>query len=490
MASPHSSEKMADKAETTVQAKTSSDGSHLSDPEHNEIVKDWSDEEERKVLRKTDLLLIPLLALCFACLQIDRGNIGNALTDFFLKDVDITQNQFNLGQQLMAACAVVLEIPSNMILYKVGPTLWIGSQIVAWGFVATFQAFQKGFGAFLVTRILLGLTESGFIPGALYSITSWYKSGELSKRFTLFWFGNMLANAFSGLIAYGILHMRGVAGLAGWQWLFIIEGTFTVLVGFLWFAIFPKSTKDPVSLLGFTVFNDRERHILVNRVLLDDPSKAIQRPHIEWSELKKALANWTVYPHLVLTISAIAPMAALTSYSPTIVASFGYGRLQANALVSIGSWCSMVVCIIWAWGADRTKVRGPFVFGGLLIYWGIVIGNRMLVHSKNSQARFAFLTLATIFSAPGHPVNASWVALNAGTAAQRAIAMALFMVSSNLSGVVGYQLFQKKDAPNYPVGWAVIIALVTFGLFCAAGANIQYWLLNGRVFRRNLRYKY
>ncbi|KAK0730865.1 hypothetical protein B0H67DRAFT_563129 [Lasiosphaeris hirsuta] len=102
---------------------------------------------------------MPLLVLGFFALQMDRGNVGNALTDFFLQEVGITQNQFNIGQLLLSLGIVLLEIPSNLMLYRLGPTLWIGPQIIAWGFIATFQTFQKGkgLGAFLSTRLLLGL---------------------------------------------------------------------------------------------------------------------------------------------------------------------------------------------------------------------------------------------------------------------------------------------------------------------------------------------
>ena len=147
---------------------------------------------------------------------------GNALTDYFLRDVGITQNQFNAGQQLLSLGIVLWEIPSNMVLYRIGPSLWLSGQIFAWGFVATVQAFQHGFSAWLITRFLLGSCESGFIPAGFYTITRWYKNDETSKRFAIFFLGNMIMQALGGDIAFGILHLRGVAGLAGWQWLFIV----------------------------------------------------------------------------------------------------------------------------------------------------------------------------------------------------------------------------------------------------------------------------
>ncbi|KAK7413331.1 hypothetical protein QQX98_007774 [Neonectria punicea] len=133
---------------------------------------EWTVAEERKLVRKIDLLIMPLLVFGFIALQLDRGNISSALTDNFLVEVGITQNQFNVGQQLLLAGIIILELPSNLILYRLGPCIWLTAQIIVWGLVATFQAFQKGLAAFLVTRLLLRLTEGGFIPAGLYSITT------------------------------------------------------------------------------------------------------------------------------------------------------------------------------------------------------------------------------------------------------------------------------------------------------------------------------
>ncbi|KAL6241070.1 hypothetical protein RBB50_011973 [Rhinocladiella similis] len=96
------------------------------------FAQDWTEEEETRLRRRIDRLVMPLLMISFFALQLDRGNIGNALTDFFFRDVGITQNQFNVGQQLMSLGIVLLEIPSNYVLYRIGPSLWISGQIIAW----------------------------------------------------------------------------------------------------------------------------------------------------------------------------------------------------------------------------------------------------------------------------------------------------------------------------------------------------------------------
>lgn len=219
---------------------------------------------------------------------------GNALTNNFLKDVGITQDQFNVGQQLLSVGIVLLEIPSNFVLYRLGPRAWISGQIFVWGLIALFQAFQHGYGAFLATRLLLGLGESGFIPASLYCITTFYKRNETSKRFSWFFLGNMIALATSGEIAYGILQMKGVCGLKGWQWLFIIEGLLTIIISFIFMAFFPHSPGRPVPFLGIKYFNERETQMITLRVLADDPSKARKGSNITRAELKAAVSAVTL----------------------------------------------------------------------------------------------------------------------------------------------------------------------------------------------------
>ncbi|KAM0651855.1 hypothetical protein ACHAO3_003389 [Verticillium nonalfalfae] len=293
----------------------------------------WTDAEEKAAVRKADCIVMPLLMFAFFVLQLDRSNAGNALTDGFLKDVGITQNQFNVGMQLLNAGIILLEIPSNIVL----------------GLVATFQAFQSGLPAWLTTRLLLGLLESGYIPGGLYTLSLWYKGPELSKRFALYFMGNGFATASGGLLAYGILQMRGVTGLAGWQWLFILEGLLTLVAGFCFFALFPGIPSNPVSLLGVRFFTDREITILRDRIIIDDPNKATTKTSINLGDLQRAVADYKLWPHILLTSVGLAPSIALWSYAPSIVNSFGYERLQSNALTSVGQWMGVALTLFLGW---------------------------------------------------------------------------------------------------------------------------------------------
>ncbi|RSL56932.1 hypothetical protein CEP51_014318, partial [Fusarium floridanum] len=389
----------------------------------DEAQETWSPTEERRLVRKLDTIVLGILILCFFNFQLDRANIGNALTDNFLLDVGITQNWFNVGQQLLNAGIVLLEIPSNVVLYRIGPKIWIGVQILAWGLTSLFQAWQKGLGAFLTTRLLLGFLESGFIPGSLYTLSMWYKNSEISRRFGFFFLGNGIAQACGGLIAYGILHMRGVGGMAGWQWMFIIEGIMTVLSGLVFIGLFPGLPSDPVSLFSVRFFDEREIYILQQRVLLDDPSKELKSRSVRGSTILSTLGNFQVLLHIFLAMAGLAPTTALWSYAPTIVASFGYGRLQANALVSVGQWISVFLIVVAAFAADKTGRRGLVVLFGVTCQWAFMVAFKCLPDTSSSSLKFGILTMGAATCSWWHSVNGSWLSINAPRPEDRAIRM-------------------------------------------------------------------
>ncbi|PNH76412.1 hypothetical protein VD0001_g1105 [Verticillium dahliae] len=321
----------------------------------------WSEEEEKKLLRKIDFVVMPLLI---------AG--GNALTDNFFVDVGITQNQFNVGQQLLSVGIILLEL----------------------------------------------------------------------------------------------------------------EGIFTVLIGIGFLTTFPNKISDPVSNLGYRYFTEREAQIIYERVLRDDPTKAQPKRHVTWAEIKSTLTNWRLLPHLGFTIAGLAPPQAFGSYAPSLVVSFGFGRLESNALVSIGSWGLMFVNLLFGWSADKLGVRGPFVSLGFLLGFAFNIGNRILVESTNSNLKFGILICSIAFSWPWHAINGSWLALNAKTAGERSITMALHIMAANCSGIIGKQLFRSEDAPLYRTGFSVIAGLSAAALVLSIVANVQYYFLNGQQLRK------
>ncbi|KAG7286293.1 hypothetical protein NEMBOFW57_008601 [Staphylotrichum longicolle] len=181
----------------------------------------WNIHDEARARRKIDFSVLPLLFLGLLVFQLDRMNIASALTGGFAKDINVDLNTINLGNQLMFMGIVLLEIPSNMALQWIGPRTWIAGQVLVFGTVAALQVFVRNRAGFLAARVMLGFCESGYIPGAIYTLSTWYTKSELAKRVAILFFGMFGANAISPVLATGILKMDHLRGLRGWQWLFL-----------------------------------------------------------------------------------------------------------------------------------------------------------------------------------------------------------------------------------------------------------------------------
>ncbi|OOO07848.1 major facilitator superfamily MFS_1 [Aspergillus oryzae] len=463
-----------------------------------EIIKDWDDKEENALRRKIDFILIPILGLAFFALQVDRGNISAALTSTITEDLGITTNQINIGTQLLSAGIVITEIPSNIVLQRIGPQVWLSIQLFAWGLVATFQAFVQSYPAYLVTRLLLGLLEGGFIPGALYYLSTWYKRGETSFRTTLFFFGQMFAAATSSLISAGLLKLDGKCGFAGWQWIFLVEGLITIFAGIIFTLLVPPKAGNGYALVGlkrWSYFTPRESHIIRNRVLLDDPHKAHGHIKITAKDIWNTVRQPTTLQHFFITLVAMSGFQGLTQYTPSMIKSFGFNAIQANALASVPIYCSMVWCLVLSYFADRTGHRGPFVL--LSITWNVISYAclRTMPYSSSSWHKYGVIAVANViyasmqyvhfpFPVPhvlnAHKVNSilniGWLSVYCKTPQERSVSMALIVMAANCAGISGSQIFRTSDQPRYLHGLTAICALAGASWVLTAALGVQYYL--------------
>ncbi|KAL4930318.1 major facilitator superfamily domain-containing protein [Aspergillus undulatus] len=414
-------------------------------------------------------MIMPILTLGFFCLQLDRGNMANAITDNFMEDVGIDQDQFNVGQQMLSLGIVLTEIPSNMILYRVGPGKWLTLQLFLFGIVSTFQAFQRGYGPFIATRLLLGITESGFIPGGLWTLSTWYTRTETAKRVMIFYFGNQLGQASAKLLAYGILHMRGVGGQPGWFWLFALMGAFTVFSGFIYGFFLLDSFMNPHStfLPWVSWLSERELHILQTRVLIDDPMKGKKKKKIGLGAFKRAFTDWRLWVHFLITLSNNGPQRAFDTYAPSIVTSFGFGNLVSNAMAAVGLFLQVPVSFAFSYVSDHFNRRGETVILGFFCHLLGYIFNRTFTDVNKRGVRYFGVVWTQTFGTFSHPLNIAWLSLTCTDSEQRALAMAGVIMNANIAGIYGAQIFRSDDKPLYRRGFSVACSVLAVGLALA-----------------------
>jgi MFS family permease len=283
-----------------------------------------------------------------------------------------------------------------------------------------------------VTRILLGLLEGGFIPGALYYLSTWYKRDETSFRVTLFFFGQILAGATTSLISSGLLELEGKGGLAGWRWIFLVQGLITIFAGVVFTLFLPPRVGNGsplVSLGRWSYFSERESHIIRNRVLYDDPRKAKGHIKITGSDIWNTICQPRTLQHVFITLVAMSAFQGLTQYTPSIVKSFGFTAVHANALASVPVYASMIWTAGLAYAGDRCGHRGPFVL--LSITWNVItyVCLRTNPASSSMWHKYAVIAVANVSYCSMHILNIGWLSVYCKSPQERSVSMAYVLGS-------------------------------------------------------------
>ncbi|KAL4917231.1 major facilitator superfamily domain-containing protein [Aspergillus aurantiobrunneus] len=446
--------------------------------------RDWTTKEERWARMKIDFSVLPLLTFGMIMFQLDRMNVASALTGGFANDIGVTQNTINLGNQLMFLGIIVLEIPSNMLLQKIGPSKWIPAQVFVFGLIASLQTLLRSRAGFLATRMLLGLAEAGYIPGSIYTLSTWYTPQELGRRTAILFFGMFGGNAISPLVGAGILRLHGRGGLQGWQYIFLIEGIATIVVSLLLLLVLPTSPQRPKPLFlnGLVRFSQRDQLILTARRGLEfKPSlNENARTGIPLSTVRRTVLDYRRWPHFLATACVFSTWSPLTTYTPSIIMSLGFDRVPANALSAIGASMTLPLVFLFALISDRTKRRGLTVITATACYLVVLVVARCVLPHAPEWSRFGMWTVVNAFAVCYHPVHNVWVQLNCQDQAERSIAISMWVMSAISGLLAGTQIFRADDSPTYLTGLVIMIALVSSGLALAVLQEVIYLVLNSR----------
>ncbi|KAI0916391.1 hypothetical protein AcV5_003347, partial [Taiwanofungus camphoratus] len=296
----------------------------------------WTVDEERRLLRKIDIRVMVFVCICFSALQLDRGNLSNALSDNLLKDLNMTTNDYNTGNTIFFVSFLCMEIPSQLISKRIGVERWVPFQMIVWSIVVIFQCKLSGKKSFWATRALLGLFEGGFIPDMVLYLSYFYKGDELPVRLSWFWGSTTFATIVGALLAAGILHMRGTHGWAGWRYLFLIEGIVTLAIGIIALFYLPPSPTQTASVFrgkdGW--FTAREETILVTRVLRDDPTKSDMhnRQIITWPKFWRSLTDYDMTPLYILGLMVFITLSTVKNYFTLTLKGLGFSTFDTNLL--------------------------------------------------------------------------------------------------------------------------------------------------------------
>ncbi|OKL60501.1 hypothetical protein UA08_04331 [Talaromyces atroroseus] len=437
----------------------------------------WTREEERKLVRKLDWHVCLWACTMFFALQVDRGNLTQAVSGNMLVDLKLTTNDYDTGNTIFLVSFLLAELPSQLISKKIGPDRWIPTQMTLWSIVAISQMALSGRKSFFATRSLLGILEGGFIPDIVLWLSYFYTGHELPIRLSFFWTALSVTGIITSLLAFAIFHLDGVHGIAGWRYLFLIEGLVTLSVGIASFFLMPASavqTKTWFRPKGW--FTDRELGIVVNRVLRDDPSKGDMhnRMAITPKRLWRSLTDFDLWPIYALGLIAYIPQAPVSYYMTLSLRHLGFNSFQTNLLTIPSTVGFIIMLLTLTWFSERLRERTfvaifqpiwtlPCVIalrfwpGSLKEPWGTYALMTVLLSYPYCHA---ILVCVAAFPFPfDRLLTANLQGMDIEKLGIRANALGVGSLMVQVGGVISANIYRSDDAPLYHRGNTVLIII-------------------------------
>ncbi|GLI80746.1 hypothetical protein PoHVEF18_009103 [Penicillium ochrochloron] len=263
---------------------------------------------------------------------------------------------------------IITQLPSNLVITKVKPSVYIGVVTAAWGVVSMCQAFTHNFAGLFISRFILGLVEGPFLPGVFFLMSCWYKRSELPPRIALLYGANMLASAFGGLIAAGIVaRMEGKMGRPAWEWLFIIEGSMTVVIALL---VIPFIPDYPLSTKRWWITH--EHQVLADWRLRNENAGLIDNdPDSMLWGVRQAVMDPKLYMFIVLQMALITAQS-FNNFFPSIVGTLGYNETVTLLLTAPPYAFAFICSLALSFHAAKKQERGFHIAVPLLFS---LIGN-------------------------------------------------------------------------------------------------------------------
>ncbi|MYM20912.1 MFS transporter [Brevibacterium sp. 5221] len=310
---------------------------------------------KKRTMRKVALRLAPFLGLLYFVNYLDRTNIGFAGPNGMNEDLGLTATTFGLASGLFFIGYLILEVPSNLALHKFGARRWIARILVTWGIVASLIAFVPGAGTLYILRLLLGIAEAGFFPGIILYLTFWFPKADRARAVALFMLAIPLSSVIGApLSALLIQHGHDLLfGLAGWRFMFLIEGVPAVLLGFMCWFYLTDRPRDAAWL------EPEERDWLQAEMDAEEEATATSF-HVPVSASLRSGRIWALS---FVYFGVVYGLYAISFFLPTIIAGFQerfgvtYTIMQKGLLTAIPFVFAAVLMLVWARHGDRTRER-------------------------------------------------------------------------------------------------------------------------------------
>jgi ACS family tartrate transporter-like MFS transporter len=400
---------------------------------------------EARVSKKLMWRIIPFVMLLYFVSFLDRVNVGFAALSMN-KSIGLSPAAFGLGGGLFFVGYFLFEVPSNLILHRVGVRVWIARVMITWGIVSAISAFVVGPKSFYALRFLLGVAEAGFFPGIILYLSQWFPTRQRAVAAAWFMAAAPLSTAIGSPISGAIMQLPPISGLADWQMLYILEAVPAVILGFLVFRYLTDNPK------GATWLKTDEQEWLVTK--LRDEAREREAHGGHTSGALKALRDPRILALSLIYFGTSAGLYTMGLWAPLIIRQFGFSAIETGLLNGIPSIVAVIAMILWARNSDRTGERTwhvvipcslaclGFIFAGRASTAFLIVSALVIVNVGISAAKAPLWAMPSVFLS--------------GSAA--AAGIALINSLGNLGGFVGPAVigWLKSETGGYSAGLYVI----------------------------------
>ena len=379
--------------------------------------------DEKVLMKKLFIRLTPLLMILYIVSYLDRVNVSFAALTMN-KDLGLDAYTFGWGAGIFFIGYFIFEVPSNLMMARVGARIWIARILLTWGLISSAMAFVTGPNSFLAMRFLLGVAEAGFFPGVILYLTYWFPARYRARIISRFMLAIPLALGLGAPISTWILGLDGALGYKGWQWLFFLEGIPAVLLPIAVWKLLPNGPHEASWL------NESERNWLIRELASDHEKVVVQKTE---SSTLKVLTNPLMWAFGIIYLATVATNYGVSMFLPQIIKQQGYSTMQTGFIMMIPYVFGCLGMLAIGLSSDRHKERKWHLIACFMI---IVVGLGLAGFLGNSTMAIAAICFGAIgimgTKGPFWPLPSAYLS-GAGAAA----GIAMINSIGNLGGFVG-----------------------------------------------------
>ncbi|CAN3356589.1 high-affinity nicotinic acid transporter [Diutina catenulata] len=401
---------------------------------------------ERSICRKLDIHILPLICIMYLFNALDKGNISNAKTNGIDHDLGIEGGKWNLMLSIFYIPFVLFAFPLSLVMKRFNPANVLPILVFTFGSITLLLTSAFNFSGLMAGRWFLGLCESAVLPGVFFYLTQYYRRHELARRVAIIYSFSAIANAFSGLLAFGVFQINNER-LRGWQILFMLEGSLTLVVAVCAFLFLPRSIDSA------KFFSEEEKEYANYRVTTD--SSASRGDSIVFKDAIKVFFHPVTIAWLFVEICIGVPLNSINNWFPQIVGQLGKSPVQTNLFTVPPNVWGALSLLVFAFASDWFRVRSIFlVISVLVTLIGFAVYGAIDPVNQVGTAYFACFLMTTGASSSS-VLTSTWYNNNTPNENRRVVISAVGIPLANAAGLISTNIFRPNQAPKYTMALGI-----------------------------------